>query len=56
MLERKNARDIFPPTGPELNAKNWQAESLTYLAIILALLALRLTGRRRRAPARPVQA
>ena len=37
-------------------AKNWQAESLTYLAIILALLALRLTGRRRRAPARPVQA
>ncbi|MDE2385815.1 MAG: urocanate hydratase [Alphaproteobacteria bacterium] len=27
MLDRKNARDIFPPTGPELNAKSWQTEA-----------------------------
>lgn len=24
---RHNSRDIFPPTGPELNAKNWQTEA-----------------------------
>ncbi len=24
---RKNLRDIFPPTGPELTAKHWQAEA-----------------------------
>ena len=24
---RKNQRDIFPPTGPELTAKHWQAEA-----------------------------
>ena len=24
---RKNTRDIFPPTGPELNAKSWQTEA-----------------------------
>lgn len=24
---RKNARDIFPPTGPELNAKSWMTEA-----------------------------
>ncbi|MEQ8331906.1 urocanate hydratase [Nisaea sp.] len=24
---RKNARDIFPPTGPELNAKHWTTEA-----------------------------
>ena len=24
---RKNARDVFPPTGPELNAKSWLTEA-----------------------------
>ncbi|MFW8634004.1 urocanate hydratase [Cribrihabitans pelagius] len=24
---RKNSRDIFPPTGPELNAKSWMTEA-----------------------------
>jgi len=24
---RKNARDIYPPTGPELNAKSWMTEA-----------------------------
>ncbi len=24
---RKNARDIYPPTGPDLNAKSWQTEA-----------------------------
>jgi len=24
---RKNARDVYPPTGPELNAKSWQTEA-----------------------------
>jgi len=24
---RKNTRDIYPPTGPELNAKSWQTEA-----------------------------
>ncbi len=24
---RKNTRDVFPPTGPELNAKSWQTEA-----------------------------
>ena len=24
---RKNSRDIYPPTGPELNAKSWQTEA-----------------------------
>ncbi|MEZ5713902.1 MAG: hypothetical protein R3D85_01275 [Paracoccaceae bacterium] len=28
-------------------AKNWQAEPLIYLAVVLGLLALRRTGRRR---------
>ncbi len=23
---RKNTRDIFPPTGPELTAKSWMTE------------------------------
>ena len=27
MLDRKNSRDIFPPTGPERTAKTWQAEA-----------------------------
>jgi len=27
MLDRKNARDIFPPTGPEITAKGWQTEA-----------------------------
>jgi urocanate hydratase len=27
MLDRKNARDIFPPTGTTLNAKSWQTEA-----------------------------
>ncbi|RID90654.1 urocanate hydratase [Gemmobacter lutimaris] len=27
MNSRHNTRDIFPPTGPTLNAKNWQAEA-----------------------------
>jgi urocanate hydratase len=27
MLDRKNTRDIFPPTGPELNAKSWLTEA-----------------------------
>jgi urocanate hydratase len=26
-FDRKNARDIYPPTGTELNAKNWQTEA-----------------------------
>ena len=24
---RKNSRDVFPPTGPELNAKSWMTEA-----------------------------
>ena len=24
---RHNTRDVFPPTGPEISAKNWQAEA-----------------------------
>jgi len=24
MLDRKNSRDIYPPTGTTLNAKSWQ--------------------------------
>ncbi|MEQ8900198.1 MAG: urocanate hydratase [Roseovarius sp.] len=24
---RKNTRDVYPPTGPELNAKSWQTEA-----------------------------
>ncbi|MEQ8366234.1 MAG: urocanate hydratase, partial [Roseicyclus sp.] len=24
---RKNTRDIYPPTGPELTAKSWQTEA-----------------------------
>ena len=24
---RKNTRDIYPPTGPELNAKSWVTEA-----------------------------
>ena len=24
---RHNSRDIFPPTGPELNAKSWMTEA-----------------------------
>ncbi|WP_299644411.1 hypothetical protein, partial [uncultured Ruegeria sp.] len=24
---RKNTRDIYPPTGPELNAKSWMTEA-----------------------------
>ncbi len=27
MLDRKNTRDVYPPTGPELNAKSWQTEA-----------------------------
>ena len=27
MLDRKNTRDVFPPTGPDLNAKSWQTEA-----------------------------
>ena len=27
MSDRKNTRDIFPPTGPELNAKSWMTEA-----------------------------
>ena len=27
MIDRKNARDIFPPAGPELAAKSWQTEA-----------------------------
>lgn len=27
MLDRKNTRDIYPPTGPELNAKSWLTEA-----------------------------
>jgi urocanate hydratase len=27
MLDRKNARDIYPPTGPKLTAKSWQTEA-----------------------------
>ena len=27
MSDRKNARDVYPPTGPELNAKSWQTEA-----------------------------
>ena len=27
MLDRKNTRDIFPPTGPKLNAKSWMTEA-----------------------------
>lgn len=26
-LDRKNTRDIYPPTGPELNAKSWLTEA-----------------------------
>ncbi|MGR3344651.1 MAG: urocanate hydratase, partial [Paracoccaceae bacterium] len=24
---RKNTRDVFPPTGPEITAKSWQTEA-----------------------------
>ncbi len=27
MLDRKNTRDIYPPTGPELTAKSWLTEA-----------------------------
>ena len=27
MSDRKNTRDVYPPTGPELNAKSWQTEA-----------------------------
>ena len=27
MNDRKNARDIYPPTGTTLNAKSWQTEA-----------------------------
>ncbi len=27
MFDRKNTRDVFPPTGPELNAKSWLTEA-----------------------------
>jgi urocanate hydratase len=27
MNDRKNTRDVFPPTGAELNAKSWQTEA-----------------------------
>jgi urocanate hydratase len=27
MSDRKNAREVFPPTGPTLNAKSWQTEA-----------------------------
>ena len=27
MFERKNTRDIYPPTGTDLNAKSWQTEA-----------------------------
>ena len=27
MLDRKNIRDVYPPTGPELNAKSWLTEA-----------------------------
>jgi urocanate hydratase len=27
MNDRKNTRDVFPPTGPELNAKSWMTEA-----------------------------
>ena len=27
MLDRKNARDVYPPTGTELNAKSWLTEA-----------------------------
>jgi urocanate hydratase len=27
MLDRKNTRDVYPPTGPELNAKSWLTEA-----------------------------
>ena len=27
MLDRKNSRDIYPPTGTTLNAKSWQTEA-----------------------------
>ncbi len=27
MSDRKNTRDIYPPTGPELNAKSWLTEA-----------------------------
>ena len=27
MHDRQNARDVYPPTGPELNAKSWQTEA-----------------------------
>ncbi|MCV6584830.1 MAG: urocanate hydratase [Marinibacterium sp.] len=27
MPDRKNTRDIYPPTGPELTAKSWQTEA-----------------------------
>ena len=26
-FDRKNARDIYPPTGPERTAKSWQTEA-----------------------------
>jgi urocanate hydratase len=27
MNDRKNTRDVYPPTGPELNAKSWMTEA-----------------------------
>ncbi|MCG6557213.1 urocanate hydratase [Ruegeria sp. 1NDH52C] len=27
MLDRKNTRDVYPPTGPERTAKSWQTEA-----------------------------
>lgn len=27
MFDRKNSRDVYPPTGPELNAKSWLTEA-----------------------------
>ncbi|MFV2003267.1 MAG: urocanate hydratase, partial [Paracoccaceae bacterium] len=27
MFERKNARDVYPPTGPEITAKSWLTEA-----------------------------
>jgi len=27
MFDRRNSRDVYPPTGPDLNAKSWQTEA-----------------------------
>ena len=27
MRDRKNTRDVYPPTGPELKARSWQTEA-----------------------------